>query len=67
MVVYARGRWRWPVLAVPLLLAPAIGVSRVYVAAHHPTDVLAGLALGAVWVWACARFLLPAPDRRRTS
>ena len=67
VLVYARGRWRWLVLAVPLLLAPAIGVSRVYVAAHHPTDVLAGLALGAVWVWACARFLLPTPDRRRTS
>ncbi len=66
VVVYARGRWRWPVLAVPLLLAPAIGVSRVYVAAHHPTDVLAGLVLGAVWVWACARLLLLTPDGRRT-
>ena len=50
-------------LAVPLLLAPAIGISRVYVAAHHPTDVLAGLALGALWVWACALFLLPSPGR----
>ncbi|SDN76135.1 phosphatase PAP2 family protein [Geodermatophilus sp. DSM 45219] len=48
VVVYARGRGRWLVLAVPLLLAPAIGVSRVYVAAHYPTDVLAGLALGAL-------------------
>ena len=67
VVVYARGRWRWWVLAVPVVLAPAIGVSRVYVAAHHPTDVLAGLALGGLWVWACARFVLPTSDRRRTS
>lgn len=44
-------------MAVP----PAIGVSRVYVVAHDPTDVLAGLALGGAWVWACARFLVHSP------
>ncbi|WNV73637.1 phosphatase PAP2 family protein [Geodermatophilus sp. DSM 44513] len=63
VVVYARAPRRWPVLAVPLLLVVAIGASRVYVAAHHPTDVLAGAALGGVWVCACARWLLPAPGR----
>lgn len=61
VLAYGRGRWRRAVLALPLLLPPAIAVSRVYVAAHHPTDVLAGLLLGAVWVWACARVLLPPP------
>ncbi|TFV57711.1 phosphatase PAP2 family protein [Geodermatophilus sp. DF01-2] len=63
VIVYGRGRWRWWVLAVPAVLAPAIGISRIYVAAHYPTDVLAGLLLGAVWVWACARYLLPPPGR----
>ena len=58
---YARGRWRWAVLALPLVLAPAIGVSRIYVAAHYPTDVLAGLLLGACWVAVCAHLLLPRP------
>ncbi len=63
VIAYGRAQWRWWVLVVPVVLAPAIGVSRVYVAAHHPTDVLAGLALGAVWVWACARWLLPPPGQ----
>jgi membrane-associated phospholipid phosphatase len=51
-------RWRWVVLALPVLLPPAIGISRIYVAAHYPTDVLAGLVLGGVWVTTCAYLLL---------
>jgi undecaprenyl-diphosphatase len=58
VVVHGRAPWRWAVLALPVLLAPAIGVSRIYVAAHYPTDVLAGLVLGGLWVHACARVLL---------
>jgi membrane-associated phospholipid phosphatase len=54
VIGYGVSRRRWAVLAVPVLLAPAIGVSRIYVAAHYPTDVVAGLLLGAVWVLACA-------------
>lgn len=53
------------VLGMRLALAPAVAVFGMYIAARYPTDVLAGLALGAVRV--CARFLLPAPDGRRTS
>ncbi|MGY2085783.1 phosphatase PAP2 family protein [Blastococcus sp. SYSU DS0539] len=59
VVTCARSRWRWAVLAVPLLVAPAVALSRIYVAAHYPTDVLAGLVLGTVWVLVCARYLLP--------
>ncbi|WP_116451850.1 phosphatase PAP2 family protein [Blastococcus litoris] len=61
VIAYHGSRWRWAVLALPLLLAPAIGVSRIYVAAHYPTDVLAGLLLGGSWVCTCARVLLPRP------
>ena len=58
VLVCSRSSWRWAVLALPVLLAPAIGISRIYVAAHYPTDVIAGLLLGGLWVLACARFVL---------
>ncbi|MGY1839265.1 MULTISPECIES: phosphatase PAP2 family protein [unclassified Modestobacter] len=54
VIGYGVGRRRWAVLAMPVLLAPAIGITRIYVAAHYPTDVVAGLLLGTGWVLACA-------------
>ncbi|WP_164701612.1 phosphatase PAP2 family protein [Modestobacter sp. KNN46-3] len=54
VIGYGVSRWRWAVLALPVLLAPAIGITRIYVAAHFPTDVAAGLLLGTAWVLACA-------------
>ncbi|MDK3255774.1 phosphatase PAP2 family protein [Blastococcus capsensis] len=59
VITLSRSRWRWAVLAVPVLVAPAVGLARIYTAAHYPTDVLAGLVLGTVWVLACAHYLLP--------
>ncbi len=59
VIGYGRGQRRRAVLALPVLLAPAIGITRIYVAAHYPTDVLAGLLLGGLWVYAVARVLLP--------
>jgi membrane-associated phospholipid phosphatase len=45
-VVHSRSRWRWTVLALPLLIPVAVAVSRVDLAAHRPSDVLAGLVHG---------------------
>jgi membrane-associated phospholipid phosphatase len=49
---------RLAVAAAGGALALAIGASRVYLGAHHPRDVVAGLALGAGWAclvaWAAA-------------
>lgn len=40
-------------LSMAILLTVAIGVSRVYMGVHWPTDVLAGWSVGAVWAVLC--------------
>lgn len=42
-------RMRGFVLAVAMLLVGLIGISRVYLGVHWPSDVLAGWAFGACW------------------
>jgi membrane-associated phospholipid phosphatase len=43
-------RWQWFVANIGLLFTLGIGVSRLYLQVHYPSDVLAGWLLSAVWV-----------------
>ena len=38
-------------------------LARLYVGAHHVSDVLTELVVASFWIWTCARLLLP----RRTT
>ncbi len=44
---------RLAVRIVTVALIVAIGVSRVYVGVHNPTDVLAGWSAGLPWLFTC--------------
>lgn len=55
---------RWTAVAVAVLIAGAVGLSRVYLNVHYLTDVVAGWAAGVAWLltsqrlagWAVARW-----------
>ena len=46
------------VLSVAALLTAIIGVSRVYLGVHWPTDVIAGWLIGGAWAFLCASVMV---------
>lgn len=42
-------------LSAAVMLTLLIGLSRVYLGVHWPSDVLAGWCIGALWAWGCGR------------
>jgi undecaprenyl-diphosphatase len=49
----ARRRLKALFLVSAILVTAAVGVSRVYLGVHWPSDVLAGWAIGAAWALLC--------------
>jgi undecaprenyl-diphosphatase len=56
--VEAHRRAKIYVLTVAVVLTFLIGVSRIYLGVHWPTDVLAGWCVGAAWALLCWRIAL---------
>ncbi len=56
-------RWRWLVLAASSVFVVLVGLSRVYLGVHYPSDILAGWA--AALTWTAALYLLVFPHGRR--
>lgn len=65
-------RWRWAVLGVGSLFVLAVGLSRIYLGVHFPSDILAGWGASLAWVtgvqllrfapwWPRWRILTPRP------
>lgn len=51
--------WRTPALILGVVVVLAIGIGRVVLNVHNPSDVLAGWSLGYLWVLACLPVLKP--------
>ena len=43
-------RWRWPVVTLGGLFVLLVGISRLYLGVHFPSDVLAGWSASLAWV-----------------
>jgi membrane-associated phospholipid phosphatase len=53
--------WRWPVAAAGALFVVLVGLSRVYLGVHYPSDILAGWMAATAWVVAMYQLTSTAP------
>ena len=51
--LHGRAWARWLTMLVALLVILLIGVSRMYLGVHYPSDVLAGVIMGLAWAAFC--------------
>ncbi len=64
-----QGRVKTFVVALSISVAVLVGLTRVYLGVHWPTDVLAGWCAGAAWAsawWLVAVWTLPRRERERS-
>ncbi|MEW6420771.1 MAG: phosphatase PAP2 family protein [Deinococcota bacterium] len=54
-----RTPYRWLALGLGILFSGVVGLSRLYLGVHYPTDVLAGWLSGAAWVLGVYSVLRP--------
>lgn len=46
-------QWQGWIVSATLVIVAGIGLSRLYLGVHWPTDIVAGYAAGLVWLVAC--------------
>ena len=65
VVIAWSSRWRWPAIALATVYVLVVGVSRLYLGVHFPSDVLAGWCVAVAWVVVVA-VVLDRGERSRT-
>jgi membrane-associated phospholipid phosphatase len=62
--VFLAPRWQMVLSVLGAVIVVAIGFGRVVLNVHHPSDVVAGWALGYLWYLGCLLALRPLPVTR---
>jgi len=58
MRTIANWRGRLAIMTLAVITIIAIGISRIYLGVHYPTDVVAGYAAGSMWLAFCISLLM---------
>lgn len=58
MRTMASWRGRLTVMTLAVVMSVAVGISRIYLGVHYPTDVVAGYAAGSMWLAFCISLLI---------
>jgi undecaprenyl-diphosphatase len=61
IVLAWRTRFHWPALVLAPAFALMVGLSRIFLGVHYPSDILAGFAAGVAWVIAMHALVARAP------
>jgi undecaprenyl-diphosphatase len=59
-----RTRWHWPALVLLPAFALTVGVARIYLGVHYPSDILAGFTVAIAWVMGMHSVVGRAPKPR---
>ena len=58
VMLHVERGWKWPYLVFGTICIGS-AYSRLLHGVHWPTDIIGGMAVGAVWLWACYRAFRP--------